>query len=308
MTKILVTGGSGMVGSCIKEIVDDQNIWIFISSKQCDLTNQNEVDNLFKLKKPDYIIHLAADVGGLFKNLSNLSEVFKNNIRMNENVLEACNKYNVKRGIFCLSSCVYPDKPTKYPMNESMIYESSPHPSNEGYAYSKRMMEMQCRKYNEQFGREYICLIPVNLYGPYDNFNIKTGHSIPSMIHRFYISKKNNSSFERYGTGNALRQFLFSKDFAKIILKTLFEYKSLKPINCCDSESSISEVTDLICKYSNFNSKNIINIDAPDGCLRRTIDNSYFKDVFPNFKFTKLDDGLIETINWFKNNYEQCRK
>ncbi len=308
MIKILVTGGSGMVGSCIKEIVDDQNTWIFISSKQCDLTNQNEVDNLFKLKRPDYVIHLAADVGGLFKNLSNLSEVFKNNIRMNENVLEACNKYDVKRGIFCLSSCVYPDKPTKYPMNESMIYESSPHPSNEGYAYSKRMMEMQCRKYNEQFGREYICLIPVNLYGPYDNFNIKTGHSIPSMIHRFYNAKKNNLSFEKYGTGNALRQFLYSKDFAKIILKTLFEYKSLKPINCCDSEISINEVTNLICKYSNFNSKNITNIDAPDGCLRRTIDNNYFKEIFPNFKFTKLDDGLIETINWFKNNYEQCRK
>lgn len=308
MVKILVTGGSGMVGNCIKEIIDNKNTWIFLSSKQCDLTNQNEVDKLFKSKKPDYIIHLAADVGGLFKNLSNMCDTFKNNVRINENVLEACNRYNVKRGIFCLSSCVYPDNPSKYPMNEGMIYDSLPHISNEGYAFSKRMMEMQCRKYNEQFGREYICLIPVNLYGPYDNFNIKTGHSIPSMIHRFYIAKNNNSNFEKYGTGKALRQFLYSKDFAKIILKTLFEYKSLKPINCCNDENSIYEVTDLICKYSNFNPENITNIDAPDGCFRRTVDNSYFKEVFPKFKFTKLEDGLNETINWFENNYGRVRK
>ena len=122
--KVLVTGGSGMVGKCLKEICDKKfinNEFIFLSSKDCDLTKIDDVDKLFNENKPDFIIHLAANVGGLYKNLREKISMFKDNIRMNENILEISNKYNVQRGIFCLSSCIFPHKPKKYPMNESMI-------------------------------------------------------------------------------------------------------------------------------------------------------------------------------------------
>ena len=299
-----------MVGKSLEDISKKYNKeFIFLSSKDCDLTKIDEVDDLFKKINPDYIIHLAANVGGLYKNLRERTSMFKDNVRINENVLEMCHKYNVQRGIFCLSSCIFPYKPSKYPMNETMIHESEPHPSNEGYGYSKRMLEMQCRNYNKQYGREYICLIPVNLYGPYDNFSLEDSHVIPGLIHRLYLSKKNNTKFNMFGSGKPLRQFIYSYDFSKIILNTLFEYKDTKPIICCDSEITIKDLTYLIAKYSDYNINNIDNdISKSDGCLKKTVDGSYFKLIFPEFKYTSLEEGIKETIEWFNKNYEKCRK
>jgi len=309
--KILVTGGSGMVGKSIKNIISkhDDYEWIFLSSKDCNLINNDSVNSLFSKIKPKYVIHLAANIGGLFKNMRDKTEMFRDNILMNENVLTACNKYNVEKGIFCLSSCIYPHKPSKYPMDESMIHESEPHPSNESYGYAKRMMELQCRNYNTQFGRQYICLMPVNLYGPYDNFNLIESHVIAGMIHRFYNAKKENTKFELYGSGTPLRQFIYSPDFAKIILRILFEYEDIKPINCCDDEISIKDLTYLIGELSNYNNQNIVqNTTKPDGCLRKTVSNDYFKSILSNFEFTPLKDGILKTIKWFNENYENCRK
>ena len=194
-------------------------------------------------------------------------------------------------------------------MDESMIHESEPHPSNESYGYAKRMMELQCRNYNTQFGRQYICLMPVNLYGPYDNFNLIESHVIAGMIHRFYNAKKENTKFELYGSGTPLRQFIYSPDFAKIILRILFEYEDIKPINCCDDEISIKDLTYLIGELSNYNNQNIVqNTTKPDGCLRKTVSNDYFKSILSNFEFTPLKDGILKTIKWFNENYENCRK
>tara|TARA_B100000886_G_C20415684_1_gene489177 strand:+ start:1511 stop:2449 length:939 start_codon:yes stop_codon:yes gene_type:complete len=311
--KVLVTGGSGMVGKCLKEICDKKfinNEFIFLSSKDCDLTKIDDVDKLFNENKPDFIIHLAANVGGLYKNLREKISMFKDNIRMNENILEISNKYNVQRGIFCLSSCIFPHKPKKYPMNESMMHESEPHPSNEGYGYSKRMMEMQCRNYNQQFGRKYICLIPVNLYGPHDNFNLEDSHVIAGLIHKFYNQKIKNTQFKMYGSGKPLRQFIYSYDFANIILKFLFDYhENYESIICCNDEICIKDLTDMICKLSGCNENEIIcDLTKPEGCMRKTVDNSLFNKIYPDFEYTSLEEGLKSTINWFYDNYENCRK
>jgi len=309
--KILVTGGSGMVGKCIQDIckqTKDKNNFIFLSSKDCNLTKINEVDKLFNKIRPNFIIHLAANVGGLFKNLREKTSMFRDNVRINENVLEMSNKYNIERGIFCLSSCMFPYMPEKYPMNESMIHASHPHPSNEGYGYSKRMMEMQCKNYNSQYGRKYICVIPVNLYGPYDNFNLEDSHVIAGIIHRFHIKK--NKPFIMYGSGKPLRQFIYSYDFAAIILKFLFEYKgNLNSIICCNNEISIKDLTEMISLIYGYKTNEIMcDLSKSDGCMRKTVDGSLFKKIFPEFKYTKLEDGLKYTINWFKMNYNTCRK
>ena len=310
MSKIIVTGGSGMVGKSLKDLVkNSEHSWVFLSSKDCDLTNHDEVDKLFEREKPTYVVHLAANVGGLFKNMREKTSMFKDNVRMNENILEICNKHNVQKGIFCLSSCIFPYKPSKFPMDESMMHESAPHPSNEGYGYSKRMMEMQCRNYNQQFNREYICLIPVNLYGPYDNFNLNDSHVIAGLIHRFHIAQKDNLDFSMYGSGTPLRQFITSDDFSKIILLTLFNYEKTDSLICCNDEITIKELTYLVGKLSGYDvSKIKQDKTKADGCLRKTVDGSYFKTVFPDFRYTSLEDGVKNTIKWFHENYDNCRK
>lgn len=306
--KIIVTGGSGMIGRCLKDIINDDNEWIFLSSKDCDLRILNEVDNLFNKIKPDRIVHLAANVGGLYKNINNPISMFSDNIKINENILEICNKYDIQKGIFCLSTCIFPSNPSKYPMNESMIHESEPHSSNEGYAYSKRMMELQCRNYNKVYNRNYICLIPVNLYGPYDNFNLKDAHVIPGMIHRLYNSKTNNDEFYMYGEGKALRQFLYSYDFAKMIVEILDTYNENKSIICCNDEISINSLTNKLIDIINIDKHNIKKIDKDEGCLKKTSTNSYFTSLFPDFKYTNIDKGLKYTYDWFVNNYDNLRK
>jgi GDP-L-fucose synthase len=270
--KIIVTGSSGLVGMNLKNmIIPNQNHnYIFLSSKDCDLKDRQSTLDLFKKHKPDYIIHLAANVGGLYKNLIERTAMFTDNVRINENVLEACNTFNVNRGIFCLSSCVYPCNPSKFPMDESMLHESPPHESNQGYAYSKRMLEMQCKHYNEKYNREYICLIPVNLYGSYDNFSSGSdSHVLPSLVHKLYNAKNNNENFTVYGTGKALRQFLYAEDFAKIIIKVLFEYKNDKSIIISNDEITIKELINIIAKTINFNNSIEHDITKSDGCLKK---------------------------------------
>ena len=167
MIKVLVTGGTGMIGRNLKDIIDKNSLdtYVFLSSKDGDLRDLSQVKSIFDKYKPEKVIHLAANVGGLYKNMKYNMEMFRDNVRINENVLQCCHEYNVNKAICCLSSCIYPINPSKFPMDETMIHESPPHSSNEGYAYSKRMMELQCRNYNNQYGRKYICVIPVNLYG-----------------------------------------------------------------------------------------------------------------------------------------------
>lgn len=313
--KIIITGGTGMIGKSILDLVNNENNlmkekeWIFLSSKDCDLTDLQQVDNLFSKLKPTLIIHLAANVGGLFKNLELKTEMFKDNVRINENVLEMSHKHNIQKGIFCLSSCIFPQNPSKFPMDESILHESEPHSSNKSYAYSKRMLELQCQNYNNQFGRQYICLIPVNLYGPYDNFNLNDSHVIPGILHRLYLAKKNQTNFTVYGTGKPLRQFLFSYDFAKIIIWTLFNYQDTKSIICANEEVSITEVTKIIFQLFNYNLDNLeYDTLKSDGIYKKTVSNSYFKSIYPDFEFTKLEEGLKQTVTWFNQNFDTCRK
>ena len=318
--KIIVTGGSGLVGENLKLIIPNykEHTFTFINRSKndeytIDLTNNSQVIDFFEKNQFDYIIHLAANVGGLYKNLKNNIKIFRDNIRINENVLEACHKNNIQRGIFCLSSCIFPQNPSKFPMDETMICESEPHPSNNGYANAKRMMYFQCDNYNRIHNREYICVIPVNLYGPFDNFNTNDGHIIPAIIHRFHLNKINNEKYICYGSGKPFRQFLYVKDFVIIICKILFNecnYNSIKPIIICsDYEDTIYNTILEISTTMNIDKNKLIwDKSKSDGCMKKTVSNNIFKEYFKDYKFTSLRDGLEETYNWFINNYDICRK
>ena len=314
--RIVVTGGNGLVGNSIKAIVYQypQHEFIFITRDMCELSSLPQVISFFSRpeNKFDYIIHLAAKVGGLFMNLDSNVEMFSENIKINENILFACKKYGVKRGIFCLSSCIYPCNPNRFPMDESMIHESPPHHSNEGYAYAKRMLELQCRQYNKAYGTEYICVIPVNLYGPYDNFSIKNGHVIPAIMNRFHGEKaKKDGKFTVYGTGRPYRQFLFARDFAKIMCDVLLDekYDNTEPIICCNDETTIKEMVGTLADAMDIGRKKLEwDTNKSDGCMKKTVDNSKLCKYYPGFKFTSLQDGLKETYRWFCASQETLRQ
>ena len=320
--RVCVTGGNGMVGKCIKDISVKypEYEFIFLHRKggkhSVELTDKDSVMEYFSKEKYDYIIHLAADVGGLFKNMSNKLEMFNNNMDINKNILEAAHTYNIQRGIFCLSSCIYPENPSKFPMDETMIHEGPPHNSNEGYAYAKRMLEVQCRNYNKAYGREYICVVPVNMYGPYDNFNLKDGHLIPMVIHRFYNEFNSyrhahpEEEFVAYGTGKPLRQFLYAPDFSKIICKILFGEINNGTIICCpDEEITIKELVGKIADTMMIPRKSILwDTTKSDGCMKKTVTNKKFKSLYPDFKFTPLEEGLKYMYSWFNENYSSIRK
>ena len=314
--RIVVTGGNGLVGSSIKKIAHNypEHEFVFLTRSDCELTSYMDVLSFFSRadNKFDYIIHLAAKVGGLFMNLNSNVEMFSDNIKINENILSACKKYNIKRGIFCLSSCIYPCNPSRFPMDETMIHESPPHPSNEGYAYAKRMLELQCRQYNKAYGTEFICVIPVNLYGSYDNFSIKNGHVIPAIMNRFHGEKaKKNGKFTVYGTGKPYRQFLYAPDFAKIMCNILLDrkYDNTEPIICCNDETTIREMVNNLADTMCINRDQLEwDTNKSDGCMKKTVDNSKLCYYYPNFKFTSLQDGLRKTYQWFCDNQETLRQ
>ena len=301
--KILVTGGSGLVGYSLKKIKPD---YIYLSSKDCDLTNYKNTYDLFKKHKPTHVIHLAAYVGGLYKNMKQKVDMLEKNTIMNINVLKICHELNIDNVISCLSTCIFPDK-TNYPINENMLHNGPPHHSNDAYAYSKRLLDTLSKSYREQYNRNYICIIPCNIYGENDNYSLEDGHVIPSLIHKAYLSKKNNLPFIIKGTGKPLRQFIYSQDLSKLIIWCLENYKDKESIILADNkEYSIKYIGEIIAK--NFNIKDIkFDNNFSDGQYKKTADNSKLIKLY-NFNFTDINNGLKNSCEWFNENYEYSRK
>ena len=298
---LLVTGGTGLVGSAIK--ADTK-----ISTKDVDLTNWDSTFELFGENKPTKVIHTAARVGGLGGNMNYKGEFFYENIMINTNVLEACRRVGVKKVVSFLSTCVFPDE-VEYPLTEKKIHLGEPHNSNYPYAYAKRMAEVQSRAYNEQYDTNYVCVIPTNIYGPHDNFSISDGHVLPALLHKCYLAKQNNTDLKVWGSGKPLREFIYSEDVAKLSEWALDNYEEQEPIILSTSdEISIKDVVDIIVDKFNFKGNVIWQSDKPDGQFRKPSDNSKLKSYLPDFKFTPIEEGVEKTINWLTENYENIRK
>jgi len=306
MTKILITGSSGLVGSAFKKIMHEFNYeFIFATSKECNLENLEETMAYFNKIKPDIVIHLAACVGGLYKNMNCKVDMLEKNVIMNFNVIKCCYESKVDKLLCMLSTCIFPDK-TIYPINENMLHDGPPHSSNDAYAYAKRLMEVQCRSYNEQYNTNYSCIIPTNIYGPHDNFSILDGHVIPALIHKCYLAKQNNSPFEVYGTGTPLRQFIYSEDLARCILLCLDKLNQENLIISTKDEYSIREVAQMIAKE--FDCDIVFNSQYSDGQFKKTADNTKLLSLIDNVNFINISDGIHSAVEFFKNNYHTCRK
>lgn len=300
--KTLVTGGSGLVGSQFNE-----KNYHKISSKDCDLINQKETFRIID-KRWDSVIHTAAKVGGIGSNMKYKGSFFYENIMMNSNVIESCRRANIEKLVVFLSTCVFPNE-VEYPLSEKKIHLGPPHFSNDAYAYSKRMADVQIRAYREQYGLDYKSVIPTNIYGKHDNFNVENGHVIPSLIHKCFIARETNTDLHVWGSGKPLREFIFNKDVKKLTEWVLNNYNEDEPIILSTSEEiSISEVVEIIIELMNYKGDVKWDTHKPDGQFRKPSDNSKIKHYLPNFEFTPLYDGLKETIEWFEENYENIRK
>ena len=300
--KILVTGGHGLVGS---EFISGQ--YFKPTSKDYDLRKIEDTNRLM-IKQFDSVIHCAGKVGGVGGNMSHKGEFFYDNIMMNTNVIEGARMSGVKNLVAFLSTCVFPDN-VEYPLTESKIHLGPPHFSNDAYAYAKRMADVQIRAYKEQYDLNYKSVIPTNIYGPNDNYDIVNGHVIPSLIHKCYLARENKTPLTIWGTGEPLREFIFSRDVAKLTEWVLDNYNENEPIILSTSEEiSIKDVTNIIVELMNFKGKIIFDSSKPDGQFRKPSDNSKIKNYLPDFKFTPLYDGLKETIEYFEKNYTIIRK
>ncbi len=301
MEKLLVTGGTGLVGSSIDR-------GIKLNSKTLDLRSWEKTNEYFSQHKPSHVIHCAAKVGGLGGNMNHKGEFFYDNIMMNTNVIEACRIYNIEKLVCFLSTCVFPNE-IDYPLTEKKIHLGPPHNSNDAYSYAKRMADVQIRAYNEQYGVNYISVIPTNIYGPNDNFDLKNGHVLPSLIHKCYLAKKHNTPFKIWGSGKPLREFVHSKDIANLTMWALDNYNEKEPIIFSNSdEVSIGYVAELVAKSFNYQDNIIFESDKPDGQFRKPSDNSKLKKYLPNYKFIPIEKGIEDTVEWFKENYNNIRK
>jgi len=304
--KILITGGTGMVGTALRKTLPNM---VFHSSKDFDLRDPSEAKRMMDKHSPNAVIHLAAKVGGVKGNTDYVADYYSDNILINTNVLNASHLFGVKKAVSLLSTCIYPDK-VRYPITEEQLHEGEPHFSNFGYAYSKRMIEIQSRAYRQQYGSNFICAVPNNLYGGHDNFDLNNSHVVPALVRKIWEAKlSNNSSVEVWGNGTPVREFTYSKDIAEILLFLLDNYDDKEPINIGNTEEhSIADVAKLICKQLDYSGEIVWNTDMPSGQHRKPSDNTKLIDLgWDKNRYTPLKEGLKNTCDWFIMNYPNVR-
>lgn len=308
--KVLVTGGTGLVGNGIKMNIPKEELsnYIFLSSKDGDLCDYKQTEEIFKKYKPDYVIHLAAKVGGLFTNMKHKADFYYENNLINNNIVHLSYLYKVKKLVSCLSTCIFPDK-TTYPIDETMLHNGICHSSNLGYGMIKRMLDIQNKVYNDQYNCQFTSVIPTNVYGKFDNFNFESSHLIPALIRKCYEAKRDNKPFIVLGTNKPLRQFLDSRDLGKLILWVLSDYPEIEPIILCNSkEVTIKYVAEIIKKCVGYSDEIIWDTEKSDGQYRKTACNDKLIKYLPDFKFRDFETSVQETVDWFIENYDSIRQ
>lgn len=304
--KAMVTGASGLLGS---EILRESPDSIGLSSKDCDLTESNHAILALEVGRIDTVIHCAAKVGGVKANTDYVADFFDDNVRMNMNVIEACKQRGHKL-VSVLSTCIYPDAPyVKYPLTESQLHMGPPHHSNFGYAYAKRMLEVQSRAYRQQFGCNFVSVIPNNLYGPNDNYDLNSGHVIPALIRKFYEAKAYGyDHVDIWGSGKPLREFTFARDAARIILWLTENYDGAEPVNIGNPEQiSIMALAHMIAEEVGYEGGGNFDRSKPDGQHQKPSSNELLRSLGWKGEYTPLRDGIRETIKSFTERYPNVR-
>ena len=306
MNETLITGGSGLVGSAIKGGVKPR-------SSELNLLNYNDICNYIKENNITKIIHCAAKVGGIKANSDCLADFYHENIVMNTNLLHAAKETNVEKVVSVLSTCIFPEN-VVYPLQVEHMHDGQPPESHYAYAYAKRMLEVQSRAYRDQYGCDFVSVVPCNVYGPRDNYNLNDSHVIPALIHKFYVAKASNTHVDVWGDGTPQREFIYSYDLARFLVTTLKNYSGTKPIVFSpDTFVKISDVVDTLVEIFNFEGDvNYLGQTFQNGQIKKPSDNTKMKEFLsqydPEFTFTDFREGLEKSVDWFVTNYEIARK
>lgn len=319
MKRVLVTGAFGLVGKSFQKIAlqkDDLDYeYVYLGRKDCDLRNLTDVMQCFNNYEPTIVVHLASCVGGVYENMSKNYQYLMDNIKINTNIVDACKKYRVSKLINILSTCIFPDKNVAYPLTSDQLHNGLPHESNIGYAYSKRVLHLasQLLTQNKENVTKVINLTPTNLYGENDNYNLTASHVIPALIHKTYNAIQNNTNLQVYGSGNAIRQFLYADDLSKVIFYFIQNDYEQSEISCIISppekdEVSIKQVVEYICNAYDFKNNVVYDTNYSDGQIKKTTNDDELKNYINNFEFTSFDKGIKETVLFFKQNYDTIRK
>jgi len=301
MKNLLITGAKGLLGSELSTLKKDS--WVD-DRKFYDWRK----DDSYGLR-PKFIIHCAAKVGGVKANTDYVNDFFEDNMKINMNVLRLAYKSNAKL-ISVLSTCIYPDAPyVNYPLTEDQLHMGPPHISNFGYAYAKRMLDVQSRAYRQQFGCNFITVIPNNLYGINDNYDLESGHVIPALIRKFHEAKlRSESEVVVWGSGEPLREFTFARDAANIILWLAENYDGELPVNIGNTDQiSIKNLSCMIADEIGFAGKIVFDATKPDGQYQKPSSNQYLRALGWKGEYTPLRVGLSETIKAFKERYPNVR-
>ncbi len=303
--RVTVTGGKGFLGQhLIRKLADYNCQSIDIADlPEYNLTDVSDIRRMFEDKRPDIVIHLAAKVGGIGFNQEKPAELFYDNLIMGTQLIHEAYLRKIEKFVALGTICAYP-KFTPVPFKEDDIWNGYPEETNAPYGLAKKMMLVQSQAYRQQYGFNSIFLLPVNLYGPGDNFDPRSSHVIPALIKKCFDAMDSRSdSIEVWGTGSATREFFYVEDAAQAISRAADSYNKSEPVNIgAGFEISIKDLTELIARLSGFSGKIIWDTSKPDGQPRRQLDTSKALNEFGFKAATDLTEGLTRTIDWYREN------
>lgn len=306
--RVVVTGGAGFLGTYVIRRLEERGCrQIFVPrSRDCDLVRAEAVQKLYADAKPDIVVHLAARVGGIGANMRNPGSFFYQNLMMGVQLMEQARLHGIEKFVAIGTVCAYP-KFAPLPFREDDIWNGYPEETNAPYGLAKKMLLVQSQAYRRQYGLNAIYLLPVNLYGPGDNFDPEYSHVIPALIKKVFDAKeRGEKSIVAWGTGQASREFLYVEDAAEGIVLATEKYDKPDPVNLgAGFEITIRELAELICALAGYDGEVEWDTSKPDGQPRRCLDTTRAKRGFGFAARTDLREGLKRTIAWYSNERRQ---
>lgn len=304
-SKIYIAGHTGLVGSSIRRKLEKEGYTnlLFKTSSELDLKDQIATEKFFSMERPEYVFDAAAKVGGIKANLERKADFIYNNLQIQNNIIHSSYKFGVRKLLFLASNCIYP-KNCKQPMKEEFLLTGPPEPTNDAYAIAKITGITMCQAYNSQYKQNFISVIPANLFGKNDNFDLENSHFVAALIRKFHDSKLNKKDVDLWGTGKPRREIMHVDDIADACLFLMQKYDSPEPINVgLGYDFSIRDLAGLVKNIASFDGKVLFDETKPDGIERKLLDSSKINKLGWNSKIN-IKEGLKETYEWFAKKYE----